>query len=813
MRGEIKPAPPLPILTAAAARPETGVERKGMERKLKVVLALPGEADMPLLSELRSRDDADIVAVVDPAGTSVVAALAEIMGLPVVGALAAVPELEQAVVVLPATPSAAGNDVAAAAEARGVPVIAAGDLRERLARGPIMTSPPAAAATPAAAPDASAPGAVAPLTIARRAMPLADRTVIETRFAAAEAALARLEEGLAFDTLLSSLLDLALAAVDATQGSLMLADAAEATLHIAAARGLGEPTLRRTRVAFGNGIAGRVAQSRRSELVRGVGPTEGRDRPDIAVAASVPLVHEGSLIGVLNVSTSADETPLDDGVVPGLERLAGRLAYLVAHAVQLRRAVRREEIAASCDRLREIAATHDEVPDLLTAWTTVLLDDLAASRVTIAVARADGGLLLAESATGEEGRAWHAPLEDPAWQSVFGGGGPLVVQAIAGEPLTIVYLPLSGSPSASALAAQLPDAGLAADLLEQWPLLAGKLAAILAEHLDRRVGAVREARLLALVWVLADLATVERTPGQRAERVCQAAAELTGAERTAAVVSIEGTGVRLAGGDAPDDAPWLPALPPLIAKAAPQGWRATTLEGDVPPLSVLIATCEPGRQTPALVLVGKQRLHDLDGEGFGPEDGEVASVLATLLRALPAGGRREQPAPLAAGLFEPSPPAVPSPIEPPPSVEASAVDPPAVEPPAVEPPAEVPTLSGGESSLIFALRREMSRCERYHNVFGLLVVRLTPGVLATNLASRLAARLRASDRVFDLGDGEIAILAPEDVQNLDHFERRLHLELGALAGPAAAAAPVSRTVFPGPPTSPQAFLKRARRRD
>ena len=74
-----------------------------MDRNLKVVLALPGEAEMPLLTELRTRDDVDIVAVVDPTGETVGAAIAEIMGIPVLADVAALTAAEGMVASLDGT--------------------------------------------------------------------------------------------------------------------------------------------------------------------------------------------------------------------------------------------------------------------------------------------------------------------------------------------------------------------------------------------------------------------------------------------------------------------------------------------------------------------------------------------------------------------------------------------------------------------------------------------------------------------------------------------------------------------------------------
>jgi len=763
-----------------------------MDRKLIVVLVLPGGAEMPLLTELRTRDDIDILAVVDPTGASVGAALAEIMGLPVVADFASVPPVEGAVVLLPAEASAEANDLAAAAQTLGFEVLPAAGLRERLARAAVI--------------------------VTRSPQPVPDLTGAEQRCAAAQVALAFLEESLALETLLPELLDLAIRAVNAQHGSLMLADETATTLHIAAARGLGEATLKQTRLPLGEGIAGRVAQTRHAELLRGASDADGhRDRPEIETAASVPLVHDDILFGVLNVSTSRDEPPLDDGDVAVLEGLAGRMASILSHALRLPPVALHDTFADAFARLRTLAAMHEPVPDLLCAWTQELAVTLDAARVTLAAACADGSLLLAESAPGEASRAWHEPLDDPAWQTVFAAGAPLVAQTTSGEGLTAVYLPLGTLPITAGLAVQLPDPSRAAVLNDHWPQLSGELSALVAEHVVRRVSDQRHARLVALCATLVDLATTEHTPGQLAEHICRAAAELTGAKRTAAVVSIGGSGVRLAGGDAPDDAPWLEALPPLVAQAGASGWRATTLEGGIPPLSILVATCGPGRATPALVLVGKERVYPLDGEGFTGDDADIAVPLAALLGALPTTGRELAPLPTTVLPVDAPPVAAPPVAAPPvaappmaaPPVEPAPVEPPPLKPPAVEPPPAV----AGESGLVFALRREMSRCDRYHNVFGVLVARLAPNGATAGLAARLAARLRTSDRVFDLGGGEIAIIAPEDVQNLDHFERRLRDELGSLAGPAAAAAPITRTVYPGPTTSPQDFLKRARRRD
>ncbi len=59
--------------------------------KWPVILACPGENELPLLAELSARRDARVVAVIDPTGQSVGAGLAEVMGLALIRDLGEVP--------------------------------------------------------------------------------------------------------------------------------------------------------------------------------------------------------------------------------------------------------------------------------------------------------------------------------------------------------------------------------------------------------------------------------------------------------------------------------------------------------------------------------------------------------------------------------------------------------------------------------------------------------------------------------------------------------------------------------------------------
>jgi GAF domain-containing protein len=99
--------------------------------------------------------------------------------------------------------------------------------------------------------------------------------------------------------------------------SLMLFDAPSASLRIAAFRGI-EPTVaRNVRVRLGDGISGWVARHRKPLFIRGrdhdapVAHTD-QDSYNSDSYISVPLVYNGHMFGVLNLSNKRDGEAFDD---------------------------------------------------------------------------------------------------------------------------------------------------------------------------------------------------------------------------------------------------------------------------------------------------------------------------------------------------------------------------------------------------------------------------------------------------------------------------------------------------------------------
>ena len=109
---------------------------------------------------------------------------------------------------------------------------------------------------------------------------------------------------LELDEVLRRILDNALDLLGASDGSVLLADDGEDVLRAVCVRG--NDAARDAVVAFGVGIAGRVAASREALLIQGTLDGERDNIPDSAM--SVPLVHRDVLLGVLNVNADVDRT-------------------------------------------------------------------------------------------------------------------------------------------------------------------------------------------------------------------------------------------------------------------------------------------------------------------------------------------------------------------------------------------------------------------------------------------------------------------------------------------------------------------------
>lgn len=108
--------------------------------------------------------------------------------------------------------------------------------------------------------------------------------------------------------LLSVVLKLATESTRAERGSIMLIAQDEGTLRVEIAKGMDEEVVRKIRVPLGEGISGKVALEGKPALVSGKAKSENyarlMERSDVKSAMCVPLIVNGAVIGVINVSSS-----------------------------------------------------------------------------------------------------------------------------------------------------------------------------------------------------------------------------------------------------------------------------------------------------------------------------------------------------------------------------------------------------------------------------------------------------------------------------------------------------------------------------
>ena len=159
-----------------------------------------------------------------------------------------------------------------------------------------------------------------------------------------------------------------------TAGISLLDESAEPVLIPRAAKGLGEMVALGLRVPLGQGFTGRVAVEERPFLVEDAEQAEIFDplfrERGVRSLLGVPLLVEGSLVGVLHVGTRESRTFEQDDIEL-LELVGGRAALAIEHArlFESERAAHEQAEAASV-RLGQLLALNGLV------LTHLTLDDL-----------------------------------------------------------------------------------------------------------------------------------------------------------------------------------------------------------------------------------------------------------------------------------------------------------------------------------------------------------------------------------------------------------------------------------------------------
>jgi signal transduction histidine kinase len=171
-----------------------------------------------------------------------------------------------------------------------------------------------------------------------------------------------------WDELLETVVDETRDALHATVSSLYLLDRDERHLTLAATNGLDRHQIGRALVPFGQGVTGRVAQTREPLVI----PDVGRDprflwvrgidqRRFVASMLSVPLAWDDRVVGVLNVQTETFRN-FGDSDVDQLRAIADLLAGIVEKGRLQREAeARATELKAIDEARAELIAlvTHE----------------------------------------------------------------------------------------------------------------------------------------------------------------------------------------------------------------------------------------------------------------------------------------------------------------------------------------------------------------------------------------------------------------------------------------------------------------------
>lgn len=153
------------------------------------------------------------------------------------------------------------------------------------------------------------------------------------------------------DELFGRMLEIALGVTGADRGSLMLLDPGTQELTVRVAVGIEPELWPKIRVPLGQGIAGRVAADARPVRLRGKADRQAfrivRERLDVESALSVPLVHEGKVLGVLNLhhTTRADAfSDADLAFAEQLGALDAQILYRAQEHAQLREQAQRYRV-------------------------------------------------------------------------------------------------------------------------------------------------------------------------------------------------------------------------------------------------------------------------------------------------------------------------------------------------------------------------------------------------------------------------------------------------------------------------------------
>lgn len=172
------------------------------------------------------------------------------------------------------------------------------------------------------------------------------------------------------DELVRRMLEIAIGATGADGGSVMMLDPESRELRVRWAIGIEPELWPKICLKIGEGIAGRVVEEARSIHLRGKADQHRfkivRERLDVESALCVPLIHEGQILGVLNLHHKLRADAFTEDDLKFTEQLARLDAQIIARAQEHEALRSQANRYAAARELRQILAGKAPLRERLT---------------------------------------------------------------------------------------------------------------------------------------------------------------------------------------------------------------------------------------------------------------------------------------------------------------------------------------------------------------------------------------------------------------------------------------------------------------
>lgn len=261
--------------------------------------------------------------------------------------------------------------------------------------------------------------------------------------------------------LLQRILEIAIRAVHAESGSIMLPDLDGKHLQIAAAKGLADAISLETRERIGTGMAGEVFANREPVLIRGRLHPEDQEhefRAGSFDSAVVPILSGDRSVGVLCVNSAAGSQLFSEDTVVLLTRFAREASAVILKAVDLGSLSDERRHAALYRQMQRLMSLDDSLVNRLRAvveaarkafraeYSHLFLVDPVGSRLELVTQARGLGQTQARFCSMDSGMySWALrkgePAAFPLWNARTGKGySLLLLPIVAEEPLGLLVL-------------------------------------------------------------------------------------------------------------------------------------------------------------------------------------------------------------------------------------------------------------------------------------------------------------------------------------------------------------------------------------